>query len=141
MKAQRFRHIGQAHGQQSLRAQAEESGLTVHNGLGAPQKGALPLVHRPQNPLGLLELLLQVVFDLRVLRLRQQPAVVGVDPEGGAAWLSGPGGVPPVLLAHKDVRQDIGNLIGAFKDRTRPGVQLPDDIPGLLHLIYGEIHF
>ncbi len=40
MKAQRFRHIGQAHGQQSLRAQAEESGLTVHNGLGAPQKGA-----------------------------------------------------------------------------------------------------
>ena len=127
----------QPQGEQRLGSAAEKFLLPVHNGLGAAPQGGVPLVQGPEHPLRLAQLAGEVLLYLPVLRLLEQPPVVAADLEGGALPAPETGDEPALLgLLHEDIGQNILDLVRLFKDRPRPGLQLPDQGLRPAHLLH-----
>ena len=100
---------------------AEEPLLPVYDDLGAGEQGGAALLHRLNGPLGLFDLVGEVLLHLRVSALLLQLAVVAAEMKAREVGVLIGHGQPLLVLDDHQVGDQVGGLIPAGKGGAGAG--------------------
>ena len=139
MHVQCLRRLRHVHGPQGTGSIPEECLLPRRHEPGAAQHGALPLPQGKQHVLRLHQLLRQILFDLRIIRLAVQILIIPVQMQHGGRTPVVIADELPLLLHHEHIRVHHGGRLRRAELPPRPGIQLPDALLGLAHLLLRDM--
>ena len=138
MDAQLVCQGGEAHGGKLCGLPGEEGTLSLQNGLGALTQRIAAALQTAQQPFGLLHLLPEIGPGLGVIRLLEEPGVVGADGHAGQVVVVEHHLELSLQLHDEHIRLDVDRRLRRLKGAPRVGVQSGDDLLRCLDLLDGD---